>query len=65
MPPLTTKQRQRLRDASFALPEERKYPINDIEHARAALARVAQHGSKREKELVRETVYRRYPGLRP
>jgi hypothetical protein len=28
------------------VPEQEKYPIPDIEHARNALARVAQHGSE-------------------
>src|SRR5688500_16102576 len=36
--------RKKLKKSSFALPEEEKYPIPDIEHARNALARVAQHG---------------------
>ncbi|MFW5469694.1 DUF6582 domain-containing protein [Knoellia sp. CPCC 206435] len=38
--------RKKLKKSSFALPEQEKYPIPDIEHARNALARVAQHGSE-------------------
>ncbi|GAA4406351.1 hypothetical protein GCM10023168_21060 [Fodinibacter luteus] len=38
--------RKKLKKSSFALPEQEKYPIPDIDHARNALARVAQHGSE-------------------
>ncbi|HEU4997477.1 MAG TPA: DUF6582 domain-containing protein [Lapillicoccus sp.] len=56
--------RDRLADSSFALPEERKYPIPDIEHARNALARVAQHGSADEQKKVRRAVEKKYPSLK-
>ena len=39
------------------------YPINDPNHARNALARVAQHGSPAEQAKVRAAVHRRYPGI--
>jgi hypothetical protein len=55
--------RDRLEKSSFALPDEEKYPIPDIEHARHALARVAQHGSEAEKKKVREAVEKTYPSL--
>ncbi len=55
--------RNRLKDESFALPDERKYPIPDIEHARNALARVAQNGSAEEQKKVRAAVEKRYPSL--
>ncbi|MEM5853029.1 MAG: hypothetical protein QXG39_02865 [Candidatus Aenigmatarchaeota archaeon] len=61
---LTYRQRQRLPDSAFAIPEERKYPIHDIAHARNALARVAQFGTPEERERVRRAVYARYPELR-
>jgi hypothetical protein len=44
-----SKNRDTLKKSSFALPEQEKYPIPDIEHARNALARVAQHGSEAER----------------
>lgn len=60
--PLTSAQRNRLADASFALPD-RRYPINDQAHARNALARVSQYGSPEEKATVRQKVRRKYPGI--
>ena len=58
-----TSNRKKLKKSSFALPEEEKYPIPDIEHARNALARVAQHGTAAEKK-VRAAVEKRYPSLK-
>lgn len=40
-----------------------KYPIPDLAHARNALARVQQHGSPAEKQMVKSAVKRKYPGL--
>jgi hypothetical protein len=56
--------RKKLKDKDFALPEERKYPIPDESHARNALARVAQHGTKEEQKKVRKAVEKRYPDLK-
>ena len=56
--------RKKLKKSSFALPEQEKYPIPDIEHARNALARVAQHGSAAEKKQVRAAVEKKYPSLK-
>jgi hypothetical protein len=56
--------RKRLKKSSFALPDQEKYPIPDIEHARNALARVAQHGSAAEKKQVRAAVEKKYPSLK-
>jgi len=42
------KQREALPDSVFAIPEERKYPIHDKNHARAALARVTEFGTPEE-----------------
>jgi len=56
--------RTRLKKSSFALPEQEKYPIPDIEHARNALARVAQHGSAAEKTQVRAAVEKKFPSLK-
>ena len=43
---LTEKKRDRLRDATFGLPEERKYPMPDAAHAANAKARAAQQVKK-------------------
>lgn len=63
MAKLTSKKRNRMRSTSFAIPSERKYPINDLSHARNALARVAQHGTAAEKSQVRSAVKRKYPRI--
>jgi hypothetical protein len=60
---LTAKGRSHIKDSNFAIPEERKYPIQDIEHARNALARVAQFGTPEEKKRVRAAVKKKYPSL--
>jgi len=60
---LTARQRRRLPDSSFAIPEDRAYPIHDKAHARNALARVAQHGTSAEKKRVQAAVRRRYPNI--
>lgn len=63
MAKLSAKKRNSLSSSSFALPNKR-YPINDISHARNALARVSQHGSSSEKATVRRKVYSKYPSLK-
>ena len=60
---LSTKDRKKLSKKSFALPGKRKYPIPDKSHARNALARVAQHGTKVEQKKVRAAVEKRFPSL--
>lgn len=64
MADLDTNARKHIKDSNFGLPDERKYPIEDIDHARNALARVAQHGTKAEQEEVRRNVERKYPSLK-
>ncbi|MEP6648371.1 MAG: DUF6582 domain-containing protein [Lapillicoccus sp.] len=56
--------RKKLKKSSFALPDEEKYPIPDIDHARNALARVAQHGTPAEQKKVRAAVEKKYPSLK-
>ncbi|HET7800132.1 MAG TPA: DUF6582 domain-containing protein [Humibacillus xanthopallidus] len=56
--------RKNLKKSSFALPDEEKYPIPDIEHARNALARVAQNGTASEQKKVRAAVEKKYPSLK-
>lgn len=59
---LTARRRKKLPDSAFALPD-RRYPIHDEGHAKAALSRVAQHGTDEEKAMVRKKVKSRYPHL--
>ena len=65
---LTFKQKKALPKSAFALPRGRydgAYPIQDIAHARNALARVSAYGTPEEKRKVRQKVYSRYPSLKP
>lgn len=59
----STKNRKTLDKKSFALPGKRKYPIPDKAHARNALARVAQHGTKDEQKKVKAAVHKRFPSI--
>lgn len=59
---LTTKKRNALPKESFALPG-RRYPVNDKAHARNALARVMQHGSKSEQSRVKAAVHKKFPTI--
>lgn len=67
---LTTAGRRRLGKGSFAIKDgdrpgvKGRYPIQDIAHARNALARVAQHGTAEEKRKVRAAVTKKYPSLK-
>jgi len=46
MPTLSEKQRGRLPDSKFGLPDEHKYPMPDKSHARNAKARASQQEEK-------------------
>lgn len=60
---LTSKERNALPTNDFVFKKDRKYPINDENHARNALARVSQYGTSEEKAKVRSAVSRKYPGI--
>ena len=56
MSKLTTTDRLGLREAVFGMPDERKYPMPDVGHARAAKLRARQqyqHGALSEAEYNR------------
>ena len=59
---LSAQGRNQIKEENFALPDSR-YPIHDIEHARNALARVAQNGSEKEQKQVKAAVHKKYPSL--
>ena len=61
MATLTAKQREDLDSNEFALPETREYPIHDENHARAALAHVAKHGTPELQTKVKKAVAKKYP----
>lgn len=69
MAKLNMQQRKKLPTSSFALPGKGKgpsgkgsgsYPIPDRGHAKAALSRVAQHGTPAEKATVKAKVKARF-----
>lgn len=59
---LTTAARKKIKSSNFALPG-RRYPVEDENHARNALARVSQYGTPEEKTTVRRKVRAKYPGI--
>jgi hypothetical protein len=48
---------------SFAGPD-RSYPINDMSHARNALARASQHASAELKSHIKAAVHRKFPSIK-
>lgn len=60
---LSSKARKALPEGDFVFPAERRYPIHDENHARNALARVAQHGSPAEQKKVKAAVHAKYPHI--
>lgn len=62
MSKLTTKKRNSLAPDEFAL-SGRRYPINDPNHARNALARVSENGTPSEQATVRRKVKAKYPTI--
>jgi hypothetical protein len=63
MAKLTAKKRKNLKASTFALPAQRKYPLDTAARARNALSRVAQNGTPAEKAAVRKKVAAKYPGI--
>jgi len=63
MAKLTAATRTKIPTGKFALPG-RRYPIEDLAHARNALARVSQDGSPAEKATVRRKVGQRFSVLK-
>ena len=58
---LTSRARQNLPTSVFVFPKTRGYPIEDIKHARNALARSS---GKPEAAAVKRAVYKKYPQLK-
>jgi hypothetical protein len=63
MAKLSSAARKALPSKDFVEPGKRKYPIEDKSHARNALARVEQSGTKTEKAKVKAAVKKKYPSL--
>ena len=69
---LTAAERNKMPSTSFALPGKGEgpkgkgagaYPIEDAGHAKAALSRVAQHGTSSEKATVKAKVKKAFPSM--
>ena len=56
--------RKKLKTGSFALPGERKYPIEDASHARNALSRAAHNATPAQQATIKRAVKRRFPGIK-
>jgi hypothetical protein len=63
MAKLTASARRKIPTKSFAGPD-RSYPINDLSHARNALARASQHAGPSLKAHIRAAVHRKFPGIK-
>lgn len=63
MTKLSTTARNEIPSSKFALPSQRKYPIEDKSHARNALARVSQHGDSALRARVAAKVHAKYPDI--
>lgn len=60
---LSARKRESLRRSDFAVPSERKYPINDLFHARLALTYVLTPSNAAYRDEVVSAVLARYPEL--
>jgi hypothetical protein len=54
--------RAKMSNSSFALPGK-QYRIDDAAHARNALARVAQNGTRAQQAAVQKAVAKKYPNI--
>ena len=63
MAELTTKGRNALAAGSFALPGKRAYPIQDKNHARAALSRASANATSAEQATIRRKVHAKFPSI--
>lgn len=62
MAKLTSAARNALPKSTFALPGQRKYPLNNASHARNALSRAGAIGGSTESK-VRAAVHRKFPNI--
>ena len=63
MAKLSAKRRNALPSSAFAYPSQRKYPINDKAHARAALSQAAKSSTFGTYSHVAARVRARYPSI--
>lgn len=63
MAKLSAKERKALKTSSFALPATREYPIQDRDHAKAALS-LEHNASPQQQAVINRAIDKKYPGLR-
>lgn len=61
---LSAAKRKKLPTQDFAVPSQRAYPVNDPNHARAALEMVSKYGTGEEKQQVKAKVKKKFPGIK-
>jgi hypothetical protein len=59
---LTSNARKKIANKNFAL-SGRRYPIEDKNHARNALARASQNATPAEQEEIERKVHAKFPGI--
>ena len=64
MAKLSSKRRNNLPRSAFVYPNQRRYPIHDIKHARAALSQSARKDTFGSAAKVRRAVLKKYPSLK-
>ena len=60
---ISTAQRNKLSTSEFALPAQRKYPVDTKNRARNALSRVSEYGDSATKAKVRAKVHAKFPEI--
>jgi hypothetical protein len=60
---LTARERAALPNSDFAEKKKRKYPVEDVTHARNDLGAVKEYGTTYENKEVRHVVHKRYPSI--
>lgn len=63
MAKLSAAKRNNLPASTFAGPD-RSYPINNLSHARNALARASQNAGPALKAKIRAKVHKKFPGIK-
>lgn len=66
---LTKQRRMALPSNDFAIPSKGKgnsgsYPVNDTNHAHAALSMVSRYGTPEEKAAVKAKISAKYPNIK-
>jgi hypothetical protein len=61
---ISAKKRKSLPSSQFALPGQKKYPVDTPARARNALSRAAQNASPSEQATIKRKVKSKYPSIK-